>query len=105
VSDSLRLVIDGCKLSCGYWELNSGTSGRAASGHAEPSLQLPQFSSQQGSNGFLKGGAEDATEPGYGLLSPQHSLLLTDRQPQERPPLPKFHSHEQKAERNCFIFF
>jgi len=32
VSDPLELeiVADGCELLCGYWELNPGSSGRAA---------------------------------------------------------------------------
>lgn len=92
--DSLRLVTDGCKLSCGCWGLNPG---------AEPSPKLPQFSSSRDQMAFAKL-VQGMLQNQSANFSPQHSLLVIDRQPQGKPPLPKFQSHEKKA-RSCFIFF
>lgn len=92
--DSLRLVTDGRKLSCGCWGLNPS---------AEPSLQLPQFSSsrdQMASSKLIQRMLQNQSAN----FSPQHGLLVVDSQPQGKSPLPKFQSHEKKA-RSCFIFF
>lgn len=92
--ESLRLVTDGCKLLCGCWGLNPG---------AEPSLQLLQFSSsrdQMASSKLVQRMLQNQSVN----FSPQHGLLVIDRQPQGKPPLPKFQSHERKQGAVSFSF-